>query len=172
MSQTGCQKCDKTCNTCRNEAKTCKFCADLHQPTIKQTCQPICITDVPDGSACVDGVSKLCGAETQITACQCTQKSNCLTCTSANSKCKSCLKGYKLVNGECSTCVQGAEKIGEFCIGGVQEDLNSSLSGGAVAGIVIAVLVVIGGIGGGVFWYLKKSKSQLKNVSQQEIMQE
>eukprot|EP00702_Spironucleus_salmonicida_P001591 EST42882.1 Hypothetical protein SS50377_17506 [Spironucleus salmonicida] len=62
--------------------------------------------------------------------------------------------------------------IGEFCIGGVQEDLNSSLSGGAVAGIVIAIIVVIGGIGGGVFWYIKKSKTQLKNVGQGGVMQE
>ncbi|KAH0576035.1 Cysteine-rich membrane protein 2 [Spironucleus salmonicida] len=172
MSENGCQKCDTTCHTCRNNAKTCEICTDLHQPTIQQTCQPICASHVPDGSACDDGVSKPCGAETQITACQCTEKVNCFTCNSDNTQCETCLKGYKLVNGDCQTCVQDAEMIDDFCILGVQDNLNRSLSGGAVAGIVIAIIVIIGGIGGGVFWYLKKSKTQLKNVSQGGVMQE
>ncbi|KAH0576031.1 Cysteine-rich membrane protein 2 [Spironucleus salmonicida] len=172
MSESGCQKCDTTCCSCRNNAKTCVICADSHEPTIQQTCQPICDQVITADQVCEDGTPKSCGAETQIIPCQCTGKVNCFTCPSDNSQCKSCLRSYKLLKGDCSDCVQGAEMIGEFCIGGVQEDLNSSLSGGAVAGIVIAIIVVIGGIGGGVFWYIKKSKSQLKNVSQPVTLQE
>ncbi|KAH0575894.1 Cysteine-rich membrane protein 2 [Spironucleus salmonicida] len=172
MTEAGCQDCDRTCSSCQSDGKKCLYCANSHIPTIQQTCYRECDANLPPGFACEDGSQKSCGAKTQITGCKCAGKSNCFTCNSDNTQCETCLKGYKLVNGDCSDCVQGAEMIGEFCIGGVQEDLNSSLSGGAVAGIVIAIIVIIGGIGGGVFWYIKKSKTQLKNVGQGEVMQE
>lgn len=41
-----------------------------------------------------------------------------------------------------------------------KKEENSSLSGGAIAGIVIAILTILGGIGIGLFFYFKKKKKE------------
>ncbi|KAH0575893.1 Cysteine-rich membrane protein 1 [Spironucleus salmonicida] len=125
--------------------------------TINQTCQAECSPTLSEGQACVSTAATACGGEIQITECKCADAKNCLTCATDNTKCASCLSGYKFESDKCETCEDGYAKTGDFCFATGKESGN--LSGGAVTGIVIAVLVVVGAVGGGLaYYFIKKAK--------------
>ncbi|KAH0575904.1 Cysteine-rich membrane protein 1 [Spironucleus salmonicida] len=152
-----CTKCESNCATCSKSLEKCDTCANLHTMSIKYTCEKNCSTALEDGNACIGTESAPCGSEGQITECKCSNVKNCLTCNASKTKCGSCLSGYKFEFDECNQCEDGAEQTGTFCFATRKESGN--LSGGAVTGIVIAVLVVAGGVGGGLaYYFIKKGK--------------
>ena len=59
----------------------------------------------------------------------------------------------------CTTCIDGMYLIDTGCVTEKPDDIKSGLSGGAIAGIVIGVLVALALIGGLVFFLLKKKSS-------------
>ncbi|KAH0576045.1 Cysteine-rich membrane protein 1 [Spironucleus salmonicida] len=157
MVNSVCTKCSDSCATCSQGVDLCDTCQAGHQMTINQTCQADCSPALSEGQACVGTTGITCGNEAKITECKCTNAKNCLTCNSDNKKCTSCLPGYKLEADECKNCDDGAEQTGAFCFAPRKESGN--LSGGAVTGIVIAVLVVAGGVGGGLaYYFIKRAK--------------
>ncbi|KAH0576095.1 Cysteine-rich membrane protein 2 [Spironucleus salmonicida] len=154
-----CVKCNNNCATCSKTIKKCDTCANSHTMSINQTCEKDCKSTLTDGKACTADSIVECGASNQITACKCSNAANCFKCHNKDKgKCESCMKGYKLENQQCTTCLEGATAVGTLCF--LQGDTpNTNISSGTVAGIVIAVLAVVGGVAGGVFWYMKKSKT-------------
>ncbi|KAH0576016.1 Cysteine-rich membrane protein 2 [Spironucleus salmonicida] len=158
MVEMACKKCQQTCATCSQSIVKCTSCIDSHTMSINQTCEKNCTGELEDGNVCTAEVIVECGGNDQITACKCKDAANCLKCHSSdNKKCESCMTGYKFVNQQCDSCIDGYTAVGKLCF--PQDDtLSTNLSGGAVAGIVIAVLIVVGGVAGGAFWYMKKSK--------------
>ncbi|KAH0576117.1 Cysteine-rich membrane protein 1 [Spironucleus salmonicida] len=152
-----CKKCSEKCETCSKGVDLCDTCMTGYQMTINQTCQADCNPVQTDGQACVGTGTTACGNEAQITECKCTDAKNCLTCGTDKAKCGSCLQGYKFESNACKTCEDGVVKIGDFCF--IPRKEAGNLSGGAVTGIVIAVLVVVGAVGGGLaYYFIKKGK--------------
>ncbi|KAH0576091.1 Cysteine-rich membrane protein 2 [Spironucleus salmonicida] len=154
-----CTKCEKSCKICYESIDKCSSCADSYTMSIKQTCEKDCTTVLTNGKACVGGKVVECDDDyDQITACKCGAAVNCQECNERNmNTCESCMPGYKLIGGSCGQCAVGATTVGLFCFDPSIGSQNF-LSGGAIAGIVIAVLVVIGLVAGGAFWYVKRSK--------------
>ncbi|KAH0569548.1 Cysteine-rich membrane protein 2 [Spironucleus salmonicida] len=171
MVDMACQKCEAKCAMCSESLETCDTCAIQHTMSINQTCEKDCTGTLAEGKACTAEAIVDCGSSSQVTACKCDTAANCLQCNSSDSKkCASCMPGYKLENEKCTTCADGATAVGSFCF--LQgETLSTNLSSGAVAGIVIAVLVVAGGVAGAAFWYMKKSKANQKVEKQNFNMQ-
>ncbi|KAH0576038.1 Cysteine-rich membrane protein 2 [Spironucleus salmonicida] len=152
-----CKKCEQTCATCSQSIEKCTSCIDSHTMSINQTCEKNCTGELEDGKACNDEKTVDCGGNDQITACKCEDTANCFKCDSSdNKKCESCMTGYKFVNQQCDSCMDVYTAVGTFCVLQSQTP-GANLSGGTIAGIVIAVLVVVGGAGV-IFWYIKKSK--------------
>ncbi|KAH0575854.1 Cysteine-rich membrane protein 1 [Spironucleus salmonicida] len=152
-----CEKCNDTCATCSKGVDVCDTCQVGHQITIHQTCQTDCGTVLAEGNACIGDSAATCGDKVQTTECKCTNAKNCLICNHNNTKCGSCLPGYKFESDECQKCDDGAEQTGAFCFSTRKEYV--SLSGGTVTKIVIAVLVVAGGAGGVLtYYFIKKAK--------------
>ncbi|KAH0569943.1 Cysteine-rich membrane protein 1 [Spironucleus salmonicida] len=181
-----CKKCQLPCSTCSKGSGTCDTCEFPKTITIHHDCQDSCNIVVKDGEVCVKGSVRACGSVQQVTSCKCGNATNCLTCSSQSNVCGSCLPGFKFSGQQCSDCTDKAEKIGFLCFlpappappspptppspSGPVDPSNpvsppdpnvpdSNLSGGAVTGIVIGVLALVGVIGGGVaFYFIKKSK--------------
>ncbi|KAH0576139.1 Cysteine-rich membrane protein 2 [Spironucleus salmonicida] len=160
-----CTKCEKSCKICYESIEKCSICADSYTMSIKQTCEKDCTPALTNGKACIGGKAVECDDDyEQITACKCEGAVNCQECKDGNmSTCESCMPGYKLINGQCSECAVGATAVGNFCFDPSIGSQNF-LSGGAITGIVIAVLVVVGLIAGGAFWYVKRSKHTYSDI--------
>ncbi|KAH0576118.1 Cysteine-rich membrane protein 2 [Spironucleus salmonicida] len=157
MVNLACVKCDLKCKTCSRGAEICDSCADSYHMTTNQTCEADCGAGSVDGMVCVGGTSIPCGGVGQSSECKCQNSKNCFTCSEDKSKCKQCLSGYMLEQELCNKCEDGAVSIGGFCFV-EQVSPAQSLSGGAITGIVITVLIIIGAICFGIFWYMKKVK--------------
>ncbi|KAH0569925.1 Cysteine-rich membrane protein 1 [Spironucleus salmonicida] len=154
-----CKKCQSSCKTCSKGSGICNTCKFPQTITIHHGCQNQCKVVEKEGEACVRGSARACGSEEQITSCKCGNVINCLTCSDNKKSCGSCLPGFKLKGDTCSDCTDEAEKIGFLCFLPAPDNPGSNLSGGAVTGIVIGVLALVGAIGGGVaFYFIKKSK--------------
>ncbi|TNJ30534.1 VSP protein [Giardia muris] len=122
-----------------------------------------CTTPAPNAPFILDASSgaftacpKECGACTSSTACSScalgyysnstvTGPSNCTACPSG---CTSC------PNGKCDLCWDGSTPTNDACPPPPSSS-SSGLSGGAIAGIVIAVLLVLGGLGGFLGWWFR-----------------
>ncbi|EET02512.1 VSP [Giardia duodenalis ATCC 50581] len=99
---------------------------------------------------------------------------SCATCTTAVSTCDICADGYYKSSDKCIACDKGdasitgvrncvdcappASKTGPVLCYLMKGDVidpgkKSSLSGGAIAGIIIAVILVVGGLAGFLCWW-------------------
>ncbi|KAH0569640.1 Cysteine-rich membrane protein 1 [Spironucleus salmonicida] len=174
-----CDGTSKTCKPCAAGCKTCtsfKFCAECNNTTSKPTtlitgeCAPFC-NDNRSHVYC--SISGLVNCNRNSTSpCVCNGPQNCAECTRDGSSCQSCLTNMKKgTDGKCSECADGLVMVGKICTkddvvaGEVpvppgpdpvvpEPGVNSyRLSGGAVAGIVIGVLLVVGAVGGGLAYY-------------------
>ncbi|KAH0569678.1 Cysteine-rich membrane protein 1 [Spironucleus salmonicida] len=166
MSTKKCAPCGQHCTIC-SSATVCNSC-DLktHITTIHGTCTPKC-KDIEDGNYCKDGVPTPCG-EGIDSPCSCRYASNCASCNSSLNGCETCLPNViKEEDGRCRNCASGFKPIGSMCWSdtpvptppspdppGPDPEVNTqNLSSGAVAGIVIGVLLVVGAVGGGLTYY-------------------
>ncbi|KAH0575970.1 Cysteine-rich membrane protein 2 [Spironucleus salmonicida] len=151
----------KTACVCGTSQMNCLTCMDAFVPAPGRCADKLCTCDDRDLSICTG-----CINSKNYTF----KNSKCIP--GPVDKCKSCLPGYALENGLCEGCAPDAQKIGTYCFLPQDERRSINLSGGAVAGIVVVVIAISGGISGGIFWYLKKSKTYMKNVDQVGIRQE
>eukprot|EP00702_Spironucleus_salmonicida_P001567 EST42858.1 Cysteine-rich membrane protein 1 [Spironucleus salmonicida] len=152
-----CTKCESNCATCHESLEKCDTCANSYTMSINQTCEKNCSTALVNGNACIGTDSSACGSKGQITECKCANAKNCLICNDSNTTCGSCLPGYKFESDKCEKCEDGYSKTGDFCF--IPRKEAGNLSGGAVTGIVISVLVVVGAVGGGLaYYFIKKGK--------------
>eukprot|EP00702_Spironucleus_salmonicida_P001354 EST42645.1 Cysteine-rich membrane protein 1 [Spironucleus salmonicida] len=128
---------------------------------VAQNCLTCQATAVPEGGTCTDA-SCTCGKDSPDTCTGCIDKRNYVfivgKCTGrGTNKCLTCLPGYILKDDNCTDCAVEAEKVGDFCF--IPRKEAGNLSGGAVTGIMIAVLIVVGAVGGGlVYYFIKRAK--------------
>ena len=129
----GCKTCSKT-----GDALKCLTCSDPKKPSTDGTkCVTCTVTNCATCSAdnvcevCTDGYRKNGGNYEKCTL------ENCKACASDASTCTECVEGYTLEGGKC-----------------VSSSTNKSgLSTGAIAGISVAALVVVGGLVGFLCWW-------------------
>ncbi len=113
----------KTCKPCAEGVSNCKMCTKKGSGNIV-TC-----------SACLEGFF----AESKSTCTACAD-SNCAVCTAAGTgKCSKCRDGYTL-DSQANTCASSSAN-------------RSGLSSGAIAGISVAAVVVVGGLVGFLCWW-------------------
>ncbi|KAH0575023.1 Cysteine-rich membrane protein 2 [Spironucleus salmonicida] len=140
------------CETCRDRPDSCMACAGGFQLTILDSCQESCAGVGQNGQFCRAGAARAAewvacpadatGVAQMLTDCICGSAENCGNC-SAEGQCGACLPGYQQRNGSCTECADGflRQPSNGLCVKKTEEASNK-LSTGAVAGIVIGVLVV------------------------------
>eukprot|EP00702_Spironucleus_salmonicida_P007187 EST48478.1 Cysteine-rich membrane protein 1 [Spironucleus salmonicida] len=176
--------CDKTSKTCKPCQANCIACqsADLcnscepttHVTTIAGECTPKCVS-LKNNEFCDNGTAKSCTNDAT-SPCHCTNNINCGTCeTGIMPKCATCLTGMKLDdNSRCADCMTGYIKITARCwLVGTDPNIpvnpmdpvdpevptSNKLGGGAITGIVIGAVVVVGAVAGGLaYYFIKRGK--------------
>ncbi|KAH0575917.1 Cysteine-rich membrane protein 2 [Spironucleus salmonicida] len=125
---------------------------------VAQNCLTCQATAVPEGGTCTDARCT-CGKDSPDTCTGCIDLTNyrfanekCIGL--GTNKCLTCLPGYIFKDDNCTDCAVAAEKVGDFCV--IPRKEAGNLSGGAVSGIMIAVLIVVGTVGGGLAYYFIK----------------
>ncbi|KAH0575864.1 Cysteine-rich membrane protein 2 [Spironucleus salmonicida] len=168
-----CSTCDSTdiskCNICQtgyklDDEKNCSICQTGYQ-MLNGICTYSCKLAITNGQFCAQEVPTSCGDISQTVECKCGDLANCYKCE--NSSCSACLGNYNLDAGNCDSCAAGFVKKEGNC---VQEDAVS-LSAGGIAGVVIAVLLVIGGLCVGGFFLARRcvGKRNLGNAEPLKI---
>eukprot|EP00702_Spironucleus_salmonicida_P006673 EST47964.1 Cysteine-rich membrane protein 2 [Spironucleus salmonicida] len=152
-----CQYCIENCVYC-SSGTTCDFCyPNRYITTVEGQCTKKC-ENIVNGQYCDNGVPKPCG-EDLTSECKCGKASNCASCNEDGDKCKTCLPHVKFNSkDECTECKDGYELRSNMCwLSGNQDAINrNSLVGGTITGIIVAILIVVGGLCVGTFLFLKK----------------
>ena len=129
----GCKTCSKT-----GDALKCLTCSDPKKPSTDGTkCVTCAVTNCATCSA--DNVCEVCtdGYRKNGSNCEKCTSEHCKACTNDASTCTTCSESYILEDGKCAS--SGANR--------------SVLSTGAIAGISVAAVVVIGGLVGFLCWW-------------------
>eukprot|EP00702_Spironucleus_salmonicida_P000289 EST41580.1 Cysteine-rich membrane protein 1 [Spironucleus salmonicida] len=164
-ASTFCEISLKSCVPCGNKCLICSsgiFCnacdGSSHVTTIDGKCTPNC-ENLADGNYCKDGASKPC-AEGLDSACKCQFARNCASCDTTSNGCETCLPNIiKGEDGTCRDCAPGFQPIGNMCWPEQQGSGGNKIGTGAIVGIVVGVLVVVGAIGGGLaYYFIRKAK--------------
>ena len=149
----------KTCETCdvaTYGVTDCTTCAPKAGSPDQATCTACAAGKKPnaDGTSCFDcpdtGCSQ-CSAANQCAVCidgyRKTDSSTCEKCTPEN--CKACTSDAKI----CTECVAGYAPSADGSSCASSSANRSGLSTGAIAGISVAVIVVVGGLVGFLCWW-------------------
>ncbi|KAH0572540.1 Cysteine-rich membrane protein 1 [Spironucleus salmonicida] len=154
-----CSACPPGCQLC-SSVEICNACDSMNKTTtLGGLCTPKC-DNLQDGQYCKKGVATICG-EGIDSACKCGGSLNCATCTVDNKKCATCLPGIeKNLTDQCQTCSNGYEKLGDLCWK-LEEVESNKIGSGAIAGIVIGIVAVVGVVGCGVAYYLVRRAKKL-----------
>ena len=128
------------CQTCTKESTTlkCLTCSDPKKPSTDGTkCVTCTVTNCATCSA--DNVCEVCtdGYRKNGNTCEKCTVDKCKACASDINACTECVEGYTLEGGKCAS--SSANK--------------SALSTGAIAGISVAAVVVVGGLVGFLCWW-------------------
>ncbi|KAH0569715.1 Cysteine-rich membrane protein 1 [Spironucleus salmonicida] len=153
-----CVKCGDKCDIC-SSATFCNACdGSTHITTIHGTCTVLC-EGMADGNYCKDGVATVC-AEGLDSACKCGFVQNCASCNTAKDACATCLPNVILGAGRtCTDCASGFKPIGNMCWPEQQGSGGNKIGTGAIVGIVVGVLVVVGAVGSGLaYYFIRKAK--------------
>ncbi|KAH0576087.1 Cysteine-rich membrane protein 1 [Spironucleus salmonicida] len=153
-----CVKCESKCLFCSSKT-VCNACSIVsYTTTIDGRCTAFC-NNLQDGQYCNDGSPTPC-AKGLDSACKCGNALNCASCNEAKNDCDTCLPNT--VNGKqgaCTACTDGYEVRGRLCWPKQDADQQNKIGGGAIAGIIIGVLVVAGAVGGGLaYYFIKKAR--------------
>ncbi|KAH0576174.1 Cysteine-rich membrane protein 1 [Spironucleus salmonicida] len=155
-----CKPCQEDCSFCTSAI----FCLECegHKAKPVTTIDGKCIAEcagIADGQFCQDGTSTSCSASST-SQCKCANMFRCATCNDNKTQCATCLAGYAInTEGNCTDCAYGYEPVAAICLPLSSSGEGSNFSGGAVAGIVVAVLIVVGAVGGGLaYYFVKKAK--------------
>ncbi|KAH0569413.1 Cysteine-rich membrane protein 1 [Spironucleus salmonicida] len=158
ITQKRCVRCSANCQVC-SSATFCNGCQwDNYITTLKGTCTAMC-SGLTNGNYCKDGVATPCG-EGIDSNCKCGTSSNCASCNTAQNACETCLPNVlKGKDGACNICAPGFTYIGSRCWSEQQGSEANKIGSGAIVGIVISVLVVVGAVGGGLtYYFIRKGK--------------
>ncbi|KAH0569705.1 Cysteine-rich membrane protein 1 [Spironucleus salmonicida] len=158
ISSKRCVRCSAHCDIC-SSATFCNACdGSTHITTIHGTCTVLCM-GMNDGNYCKDGSPTAC-AEGIDSACQCGVAGNCASCDTASNGCETCLPNViKGNDGRCKDCAVGFKPIGNMCWPDQQGSEANKIGTGAIVGIVVGVLVVVGAVGGGLaYYFIRKGK--------------
>ncbi|KAH0569712.1 Cysteine-rich membrane protein 2 [Spironucleus salmonicida] len=147
-----CRECSPNCTICQSP-DFCYACdGTTHITTISGQCTLNC-DGLTDGNYCKHGQTTPCD-EGIDSACQCGGASNCASCNTELTACATCLpNGIKADNGKCIMCATGFKLIGDMCWGEEKSGEANRMGTGAIVGIVVGVLVVVGAVGGGLAYY-------------------
>ncbi|KAH0575870.1 Cysteine-rich membrane protein 2 [Spironucleus salmonicida] len=109
-----------------------------------------------EGEMCKDHVCTKCDG-TDI--CHCSNKDNCQECTKEQT-CNGCMKGYiENYEGSCSLCADGYQLINDSpALCQTSESVQNFLGVGDIVCLLIALIIIIGGVWIIVYHYLSKPK--------------
>ncbi|KAH0569539.1 Cysteine-rich membrane protein 1 [Spironucleus salmonicida] len=158
LSANRCEPCEQNCLFCSSKT-VCNFCTPgAYTTTIDGKCTASC-NSLQDGQYCKNGVPTLC-AEGLDSACRCGAVRSCASCNDKKTACETCLPNtVKAKDGTCSECAEGYEILAGMCWAKQDAGQQNKIGGGAIAGIIIGVLVVAGAVGGGLaYYFIKKAR--------------
>ncbi|KAH0575908.1 Cysteine-rich membrane protein 1 [Spironucleus salmonicida] len=158
LSVNRCEKCEQNCLLCSSKT-VCNTCnPGAYTTTIDGRCIANC-NSLQDGEYCKNGVATSC-AKGLDSACKCGNAVNCASCNDNKTDCDTCLPNIvKAKGGTCTECTDGYEVRGRLCWPKQDTVQQNKIGGGAIAGIIIGVLVVAGAVGGGLaYYFIKKAR--------------
>ncbi|KAH0569569.1 Cysteine-rich membrane protein 1 [Spironucleus salmonicida] len=175
-----CNDCTGRCSHCSSET----FCLGCNGQDYVLTIDGQCIDkcrSLQTGQYCNNGTPATC-TEDSTSECTCGSAENCATCSEDRNSCQTCLLGMeKDESGACTKCIEGYTMLNGKCwlndkiptrpvepVEPVEPVVpvdpsnptsnKSNLSGGAISGIIIGALAVVGAISGTVIVIMRKSR--------------
>ncbi|KAH0571811.1 Cysteine-rich membrane protein 2 [Spironucleus salmonicida] len=141
----------QTACVCGGELVNCKLCTPTKFPPKGDCTALACTCDVSKPNLCTG-----CVDNENFTFSD--QKCS----ANAPTSCIACLIGYILEDGNCKKCDSGYAKLGDYCFQSdaqKEEEIPNKLSGGAIAGIVVGVALIVLAVGGGLaYYFINKQK--------------
>ncbi|KAH0570746.1 Cysteine-rich membrane protein 1 [Spironucleus salmonicida] len=160
LSVKHCKPCATNCQVCAS-AEFCAACGatgDDTVLTIEGKCTKQC-NDLPPNKYCLNGVATDC-ADDATSECTCSNQQGCATCNTAQTGCGTCLKTFAVnAQGKCTDCAEGRVHLAGQCIKHTTSESSNKLGSGAIVGIVIGALVIVGVVGGGLaYYFIRKAR--------------